>query len=272
MPGEDRLVLFARRHAKRRHLVLVVSAAIVCGLVLGSSALAKPETVRVGNLVLTDDGGLSPSKLPRHRQAPVAAKLRARIGTSDGSHPPAVESVVADFDKTIRVNARGLPACRRSQLTARSSVDARRACRGAVVGSGSGEVAVAFPEQRPFTARGPIVLFNGGVRGKTTLLLIHAYVSVPAPSAVVARVELSRVNRGRYGLHTVARIPPIAGGAGSVTAFRLTIDRKFTHRGKRRSYLTASCPTGRYYAKGRVRFADGTALQITHALPCTPKD
>ncbi len=41
--------------------------------------------------------------------------------------------------------------------------------------------------------------------------------------------------------------------------------------GKKASYLTASCPTGLYYAEGKVQFTDGLTLKITHALPCTPK-
>ncbi len=178
--------------------------------------------------------------------------------------------MIADFDRTIRVDARGLPTCSLGRLTARPTAAAKSACRGSIVGSGEGKVEVAFPEQRPFGARGPIVLFNGGVRGRTTRLLIHTYVAVPAPTAVVARVKLTRIHRGHFGIHAVAAIPTIAGGSGSVTDFRLKIDRSFASRGARRSYLTASCPSGHYFTEGTVRFADGTALQITHVLPCTP--
>jgi hypothetical protein len=255
----------------KKQLIRIASVGLLCGLAVTGSALAERKVVRVGNLYLVDDGRISPSKLPRHRQAPIAARINARIGTTDGSHPPAIRDVVVDFDRTIRVNARGLPLCRKSRLTARSTAAARNACRSAIVGSGQGEVEVAFPEQKPFTASGPIVLFNGGVHRGTTLLLIHAYVAVPAPTAVIATVELTRISRGHYGIHAVARIPPIAGGAGSVTEFKLTIDRKFTYRGARESYLTASCPTGRYYAEGEALFADGTTLSSTHVLPCTPR-
>ena len=87
---------------------------------------------------------------------------------------------------------------------------------------------------------------------------------------MVATVEISRIHRGHYGIHTVSRVPPIAGGAGSVTRFKLTIGRRFVQRGKKVSYLTASCPTGIYYTEGNILFADGTTLQGTHLLPCTP--
>lgn len=256
----------------RKHLVRTAFGGIVLALVVAATAFASPEVFRVGNLFLRDNGGISPSKLPRHEQAPTAAKINGQIGTTDGSHPPAVESVIADFDKTIQVNAKGLPACPQSQLEARTTAAAKKACPDAIVGHGEAEVEVAFPEQTPFSAKGPVVLFNGGVQGGTTLLFIHAYVAVPAPTAVVATVKLTHVHRGHFGLHADAQIPEIAGGSGSVTKYRITIDRSFTYKGRKTSYLTASCPTGVYFAEGKVTFSDGPTLQVSHALPCTPKD
>jgi hypothetical protein len=255
----------------KRHLTHAVSGAVVVALVVAASAFAKPEVFRVGNLFLRDNGGISPSKLPRHEQAPIAAKINGQIGTTDGSHPPAVKSVNADFDKTIQVDAKGLPACTKSQLLARTTESAKQACPDAIIGGGEAEVEVAFPEQTPFSAKGPIVVFNGGVHDGTTLLYIHTYVPVPAPTAVVATVELTSIHRGKYGLHADAQIPLIAGGSGSVTKYKMSIDRKFSYKGKERSYLTASCPTGVYYAEGKVRFIDGPLLAVAHALPCTPR-
>jgi hypothetical protein len=254
----------------KKHVIRITSVGIAFGLIVAASALAKPEVVQVGNLFLRDNGGISPSKLPKHKQAPISANLNAQIGTVDGSHPPAIMSVIADFDKSIQVNAKGLPVCKEGQLVARSTVAAKKACLQAIVGSGEGEVEVAFPEQKPFSAKGQIVLFNGGVHGGTTLLFIHTYVDVPAPTAVIATVKITHIHRGHYGLHTVSQIPAIAGGAGSVTRFKLTINRTFTYMGKKKSYLTASCPTGLYYTEGKVQFSDSTTLKITHVLPCIP--
>ncbi len=255
----------------RKHLIWAMAVGAGLALIVVASALAKPHVIRSGNLFLKDDGGIFPSKLPRHSQMPISARIDAEIGTTDGTHPPAVKTLNIDFDKSIQVNARGLPVCKGSQLTARSTAAAKKACPDAIVGSGEGEVEVAFPEQKPFAAAGPIVLFNGGVHGSTTLLFVHAYVDVPAPTAVIATVKIARIHRGHYGIHTVAQVPAIAGGAGSVISFKLTIGRKFTYKGRKESYLTASCPTGLYYTEGNILFADGITLQGTHILPCTPK-
>jgi hypothetical protein len=157
------------------------------------------------------------------------------------------------------------------QIQARGTAEAKRACAGAIVGSGEAEVEVAFPEQQPFSATGAVVLFNGGVRGGTTLVLVHAYVAVPAPTAVVATAKITRIHRGRFGLHILAQIPKIAGGSGSVTKFDLSVGRKFSYKGKREGFLMASCPTGHYETEGEVLFSDGTELGLTHVFPCTPR-
>src|ERR1700709_932574 len=150
-------------------------------------------------------------------------------------------------DRRLRADHKGEPPGSRGARRARLSPAAvKEASPDAVGGSGQGEVEVAFPEQAPIDAKGPILLFNGGVHGDTTLLFIHTYVNVPAPPAVVATARITHIHRGHFGLHTVSSIPKIAGGAGSVTGFKLTIDRTFAYKGEKRRYPTAKCPTGAY--------------------------
>jgi hypothetical protein len=248
----------------------VVGAALA--LIVAGGAFAKPEAVRVGNLVLTHDGGISPTQLPRRGQAPVDAFISASIETADGRHLPAAREAVIDLDKSVHVNAKGLPVCTRKQLTSRDTVAAKRACGRAIVGSGTARVEIAFPEQAPVMATSPLTMFNGGVRGGKTTIFIHAFLTVPVPAAVVTTVVLTPIHRGPYGTHIVAKVPAIAGGSGSLTDAKLKIDRRFTYKGKRRSYLTASCPADRHLIKGRVSFDDDTLVQLSRLLPCTPLD
>jgi hypothetical protein len=255
----------------KRQLVYVGVVLAALALTMASVASGKWEIVRAGNLVFGDNGGLSPEKLPRHGYAPATARIIGKVGTVDGTHPPALSHLEADIDKTIRVDAVGLPTCQPNQLQARSTVDAKRACGDAIVGSGSAEVEVAFPEQAPFSSTGPLVLFNAGVSGKTTKVLLHAYVDVPAPTAIVVPATVTRIDKGRFGLHLESTIPRIAGGAGSATKFELKIGRRFTYRGKKRSFLSASCPTGSWMTKGRVQFDDGTEAAVAHLFSCTPE-
>ncbi len=255
----------------KRLLSLAFAIALCLTLVLTAAATGARQEVRVGNIFLADDGGISPSSLPKHRMAPVTASIFGEIGTLDGSHPPAVKTVAIDVDETIALDAVGLPACRQSQLEATNTATAKRVCGAAIVGSGKAEVQVSFPDQTPFSARGPVLAFNGGVKGKTTTVLLHAYVAVPAPTAVVVRASVTRINEGRYGMRIEAEVPKIAGGAGSITRFQLEVGRDYAYKGKRKSLLTARCPTGRWATKGNVSFADGTRLGLTHLFPCTPR-
>lgn len=258
----------------KKNLIHVTALGAALALVLAAVALGnigQRKEECAGNLCVGDNGGISPSRLPRHGKAPITARLIGEIETRDGTHPPALQTVDLDVDKTIDIDAVGLPTCSAKQIEATSSAAARHACGEALVGSGSAEVEVAFPEQAPFSSTGPLLLFNGGVRGKTTTVLLHAYVDVPAPTAIVIKATVTHIHRGRFGLHIAARVPRIAGGAGSATRFELKIGRRFTYKGKRESFLVAGCPTGSWVTKGRVTFSDETHLGLTHVFPCTPE-
>jgi hypothetical protein len=256
-----------------RKLIYITAVAAGLALVVASVAAGDRGTRQehcVGVLCVGDDGGISPTKLPKHGSAPVTARIDGEILTRDGSHPPALQDLEADVDHTIKVDAVGLPTCRESQLEASSSATARKVCGDAIVGSGKAEVEVAFPEQKPFRSTGPLLLFNGGVRGATTTVLLHAYVDVPAPTAVIVRATVTRIHHGRYGLRLKAHIPEVAGGAGSATAFDLEIGRSYTYKGREKSFLSASCPTGSWATKGNLLFSDRTRLGFTHVFTCTP--
>lgn len=251
---------------------LLLIAALVAGLTTATfSTAAKPTVVRAGNLVLKLNGGVAPKRLPKKRMAPIALRISANVANRDGSHPPAARTVIADFDKNGRVNARGLPTCRGGQLQARTTAAAKRVCRKAIVGTGKTSVEVEFAESAPFTASGPLVLFNGGVRGGKTKMYIHAYVNVPAPTAIVTPVKIKRVRKGRFGTRAIARIPVIAGGSGSLTHFNMKIKRTFRHRGRRQSYLLARCANGRFFAHGDISFAGGPRIGGLVVRPCSQR-
>lgn len=259
--------------AIHRKLAVALAVGMLASSLLAAGAAnsAKPTIVRAGNLVLKLNGGVAPKALPKKRMAPIALRISGDVSTVDGSHPPAARTVIADFDKHGRVNAKRLPVCRSGQLQSRDTAAAKAACRKAIVGGGKTTVRVHFPEQRPFYASGPLVLFNGGVRGGVTTMYIHAYVNVPTPTAIVTPVKIKPVRKGRFGTRAIARIPKIAGGSGSVNRFEMKIQRNFRFKGKRQSYLVARCANGRFFAQGDVAFADGTRVSGTVVRSCRSK-
>jgi hypothetical protein len=254
---------------------LICITAVAAGLALTTEGVAVGDLGNrkeecFGVLCVGDNGGISPTKLPRHGSAPVTARIIGDISTRDGSHPPALQDLEAEIERTIEVDAVGLPTCAAKQLAATSSATAKKVCGDAIVGSGTAEVEVAFPEQKPFRSTGPLLLFNNGVHGATTSVLLHAYVDVPAPTAVIVKAKVTRIHHGRFGLRLQAHVPKIAGGAGSATAFDLKIGRRYTYKGRKKSFLSASCPTGSWATKGNLLFSDQTRLGFTHIFTCTP--
>jgi hypothetical protein len=226
----------------------------------GNTTRQVPVVVRAGNLVLTINGGPTPSSFPRDSFAPAGFHSSADLETIDGSQPPALKNAILDVDRDVLIDVHGLPACQRSRLVAQDTAHAVAACGDSILGRGKGTVRVAFPEQAPFEADGPLLLFNGGVRGDVTTLYFYSYVSVPAPTAVIAPMTITRQNAGPYGSHLVISVPPIAGGSGSVVHTELTAGRRFRVGGERRSALMIRCSRGRILARGSFEFRDGSLL------------
>jgi hypothetical protein len=227
-----------------------------------------PVVIHAGNLVITADGGISPSNLPKHERVPIEARIQGSLKTLDGSQVPPASDITVEVDKDFAVNAEGLPVCHLSQLVARSTSTASRACRGAIVGRGFAEAEVALPEQPSFRARGPLLFFNGGVHGKTTLLYVHLYAAVPAPTAIVAVVHLMKIRNGRLGTKATVAVPKIASGYGSIVRFGFSIGRDTPSSGGRRGYVEAMCSDSRYLTRAEVTFVDGLSYHAALVLPC----
>jgi hypothetical protein len=258
------------RHPVKR-LSLAIVAMVVSFSVVALSVSAKPVTVAAGNIVLTLDGKVSPKALSRTEPTPITFQFSAGVKTKDGTHAPAAQNFEAEVDRSGALNPTGLPVCRTQDLEARTTEGAKQACKDSLVGQGFAEAEVEFPEQLPFDAEGPLLLFNGGTKGRETLLLAHVYANVPAPTAFVTPIHVTKINAGKYGLKIEAKIPVIAGGSGSLSRVAVTNRKIFTYKGEKQSYFLAKCPTGRLFGRGKLDFSDGTRLLGTLSLPCTPK-
>jgi hypothetical protein len=247
---------------KRLTWILAVLAAV--GLLFaGVASASKPVVVKVGNLVLTFNGGFTPTKLPKKKLSPIHLNVSGKIETADGTHPPPLTSFVLETDKNGAINAKGVPKCKAGQLEARTTTDAERVCKSAIIGKGTTDVQLEFPESKPVPLHSKLVIFNAGIKGGKTNLLIHAYLSSPVSAAIVTTVQVSKIHNGRYGLKSVATIPKIANYDGSVTNFNLIINKK--------GYLLAKCPDGHIDAQGEAVFKEGTKVKGEVSRPCTGK-
>jgi hypothetical protein len=248
----------------RKHLVITMAlGALIALTVAGIATAEKPVKVRAGNLELEFNGGFSPKVLSKTKLTPITLTVSGKLKTVDGTHPPALKEFNVETDKNGAIEVKGLPVCTASKLQSQDTKHAEAICKSAIIGSGQAKAEIAFPEQAPIPATSKIIAFNGGFKGGTTTLYIHAYLTVPTPAAIVTTVKIKKIHAGRYGLKAVSTIPKIAGGSGSVTDFNLTINKK--------GVLLAKCPDGKLQARGEAKFSDGTVAKAEVLRTCTGK-
>ena len=248
-----------------RRLLALIAVASFLSLAAGAEAIK----IRAGDIVIYAEGRFAPKALPKFKDAPILLEGGGRIDTVSGDLPPILETISIEFDRHGHVETEGLPVCRAAQLEATTIEQARGKCGGAIVGKGRGSAIVKFEEQAPIKASSPLTIFNGPKKNGNPTVLAHAYLTVPIPTTFVVPVEIEKINKGIYGYRTKGRIPKIAGGAGVPISGWLKIDKKWTHKGKKLSYVNARCETGRLQARGEFTFKDGTYLSGTLLRPCT---
>jgi len=255
----------------RKGRVAAVIATLIAVLAIGIAG-AGAVIIEAGAMVLRIEGGVSPQALPKDRLAPVTIHGSGSLRMIDGSHPPALREAIIDADKDLVVDVKGLPTCGVGELRAVTTRRAESVCGDAIVGRGSATVEVSFPEQATIRSTGPLLIFNGGERNGAITFIGHAYVSVPAPTAVVGTAEVTRIRKGAFGLHVTVDVPEIAGGAGSVVKAGLKLGRTYTYRGKRRSVFSGRCSNGRIEGRGTFKYADGSSLSGGFPEACTATD
>jgi hypothetical protein len=242
---------------------------VVAGGVLVAGASGAGQKVRLGNLEIEIDGSITPTALPKSKPAPIKLNLDGKLSTVDGTHPPAVKEIFLEFDRNGHLNTKGLASCTVGKLQSTLTAQAKAKCGKALIGTGRATAEVQFPEQAPFSAGGPLLIFNGS-HGSKQLLILHVYAKVPAPTTFVTTAVIGK-GKGPYGTSAKIAVPSITSGQGSVTGFKASIKKTFTAKGRKQSVLTATCKSGTLRARGDFTFSTGAKLSGTVTRSCTPK-
>jgi|SRR6478672_9191205 len=243
--------------------------ALVALSLLIAAATASALVLEAGDLVVNAEGGFAPTRLPKTEDAPIKIYGGGKASTKSGELPPIVDTLEIEFDRHGHVETRGLEVCESGRLQSTTVPQARKACPNAIVGKGYGTAIVQFPEQKPIPVSSPITLFNGPKKKGDDTIIAHAYTTVPVPTTFIIPVVIEKIHHGVYGYRTKAKIPKIAGGAGHPISGNITVDRKWTFKGHKYSYVNARCETGHLQAKVKVDFKDGTFLTGTFFKPCS---
>lgn len=251
-----------------RALIALAAFALLAPLGWGLAADARGERQQRGNLIVTLDGELLPLTLPRDRLAPVAVRLEGGLRTADGTTLPRVTRIQLGLPNQGVLDTRGLPVCSPRRLRFATSAEARRACGAALVGHGLLRAEAVIPNQDPLAIRARMLAFNARIGGRRAVVL-HAF-GENLPIAVVLPFLFGR-GGGRLGTTLVADLPRALGPWPRFAHFEMTLSRRFSYRGERRSYLSASCPipprlTAGFFSLAQTRFTLAGGGQIGTAI------
>jgi len=243
----------SRKGRQRRHVALL--ALLVAAIGVGS---ASGALVEVDNVVLRADGGFQPQALPRNRFAPIDFQGHVDISGRGGAAPPKLRQALIDFDRDGRLSVAGLPTCAPDSVDEASTEEARRICRGAIVGTGHVEALVSL-DSGPVRARSALTVFNGPRLGGLPTAILHARTTVPGTQTYAIVVPIEQ-RRGGFRYRARLDIPPIAAGFGAITHLDVAIGRRYRAGGKQRSYASARCSDNILQTHGRFTFEDGTII------------
>ncbi len=251
---------------------LAVLAVLVTALAFGAS-LARAELVERGDLFVKFSGGIEPTALPRHEHAPITVRIDGTVRTLSGERPPALRFISIAINRGGRIETKGLPLCRRSQIEASSSARALEACGDALVGSGRYKAGVSFPEQATFPLQGRILAFNARVDGQRAILA-HIYGNDPYPNSRIFVFHI-RESGGTFGTVLTAALPKALNRNGYLKRIVLNLRRDYVFRARKHSYLAAACGAPPGFSVGvfpfvrvGMTFADGRKLASTLIRTC----
>jgi hypothetical protein len=250
-----------------------VAAALVLALALAAlaatSAAGEGAVVEVDDVVLRADGGFEPQTLPKRRFAPIDFQGHLDISPRRGRPLPALQQALIDFDRDGRLSVAGLPTCAPESIAEEGTAEARRTCRGAIVGTG--HVAAGISLLGAFVqTRVPLTIFNGPRLATGPSVVLHARTLIPLPETYAILVPIERL-RGPFRYRARIELPPLAGGLGVLTHIDARIGRRYSAGGRSRSYVSARCSDNVLQTHGDFTFADGTVISGVVEKYCNDK-
>lgn len=255
-----------------KRLTLIASLAALVAIAIPASAALAGETVSGpdGN-TQSIEASVAPKGLYKKKALPVTLNVEVKTGTTaaNGVPSPAVHDVI-DFDKNLSLATKGLPTCTAQQLQNTTTEAAELACGKAKIGSGS--AITLLPLSVLYTEPTKVTAFNGAPQGGKPVVLLHAYGTSPIQTTLVLVGTVSNYGKEGYGPRLDVTIPPIAGGAGVITDFKVKIQKSWTYKGKKMSFVNAKCPASKKLKyRGAFTYADGVTINADTTQSCTPK-
>ena len=211
-------------------------------------------TTQIGNLKVSATAEFEPRAFPEHGTLPAQFGSIVRIRTVDGDQPPALKTLIFEFDKHGKLNFKGVPTCTLAKLEGTTPDEARKRLRRRPGRHRDRQSAGRNARRKPaFTLSSPISIFNAPPEGGMPTLIAHAYETVPSPQALITQFKIERIHHGRYGYRTEIELPAIAGGDGAAILAEAKFGRTYKRGGREVGYVEAECSGGRLQVYGKLR-------------------
>ncbi len=217
--------------------------------------MAQKDGVRVAVA-----GKMSPTRLPRIGDAPIAVSVAGHITATVPGALPKLETIAIAINSHGHLKTRGIPLCRLGHISPSTTQEALLACGSSLIGEGHFSANVKIPEQSPFPSDGKVLAFNGRLRGKPAIFA-HIYGTEPVPTSYVLPF-LIKPAHGTYGTVLEASLPHVTGEWGYVTGVSLNLQPRF---------LAAACPApagfpGAVFPLMRTSFGFAGGIKLTSIL------
>jgi hypothetical protein len=252
----------------------VTSILLVLLLFGGTASVVQAELVSSGNLFVNFNGGVVPSALPRHRPAPIEVRISGKVRTLTGVNPPSLTTITVSLNRKGRFDTWGLPRCRMKDLVLATSSEALEACSDARVGTGYYRARTTFPEQARTPSHGRLLAFNAVVGGHPAIFA-HVYGEFPTRSISVIVFSVRHPRKGTYGTVLTGKLPVGLSRWGYLKGIGLRLHRNYRYRGRRHTYLAASCAapagvnrTSFPFLSTSLAFDDGRTLRAVLSGEC----
>jgi hypothetical protein len=254
----------------KRFSLIASLAALVAIAIPASAALARETATGPDGNTQSIEASVAPKALYGKTASPATLNVEVKTGKSDGGVPsPPVHDVI-DFDQNLSITTKGLPTCTASQLQNTTTEAAEQVCAKAKIGTGS--ATTLLPLSVLYTEPTKVTAFNGAPQGGKPVVLLHAYGTTPLQTTLVLVGTVSNYGKEGYGPRLDVSIPAIAGGAGVITDFKVKIQKSWTYKGKKMSFINAKCPASKKLKyRGAFTYADGTTINADTTQACTPK-
>ena len=225
------------------------------GLLGAGSALAT--TVSKEGFTSTATATITPTRLPADDTAPVTLNFSVKSTRTTPGTPRNLRlmTVKVRTDRQITVDAEGLATCDPAKLGEADLSEARKLCRKALIGSGSGRSVIQYPEQGTFVERYSVLIFNTLVGQKPQLLFFivyHGGIEEVGTPAILgdAREFAFGMSGAEYDITTL-------------NTLQFKLGASWTYKGKHHSYLNATCATGSIKNRITLAMSNGVKTETT---------